>query len=572
MKNTKITKIALIVLSVALLLGTVIGFTVNAAEATEYEILAKNVIYGDRTNVVFAVNATVEAANAGTVKVAYYWAEDGKESWKNATLLDTNDVNNLLDKTYPAFAIDGVALKELGNVVYATAYTGDAPAEDAKWVTYSAAEYFYSRLYKDGTVNATSGKEYNQKKLYESMLESGKWAQMVLDHNTDKLVDKYSYIFTTSELINFNGAKTAFGYGELSLTATSELAIAGWTLTNMDGVETTLETVLLTVDGIYKAEPIFGAHEHIDEDKDHVCESCGEVIDSCKDADENGVCDYCHTYRFGEGVVYNNAGFSTLIKDAGGTWVGGSTEYNEYLAGGTQGVGTTNILNANGVYMDVVNDPYSTSVENRVLRVATRMVSGKTSYIDVKVEKMSETADVFEFTFDYMADFQNYKSANFNMAYIMLWNTDDGKPTADTNNTLIRDTHRQFILRSEMASAADTSKFALDTTTMKTSKVEGAFSFSANDGSTEAVIDSHTWYKVKLIVADGVMYRYYSANGGDTWNLISQSSGTDGHYIYPSDLDNASIEIMSYNNTCRLYFDNISFVAVDEPSIELPTK
>ena len=44
MKNTKITKIALIVLSVALLLGTVIGFTVNAAEATEYEIIAKNVI------------------------------------------------------------------------------------------------------------------------------------------------------------------------------------------------------------------------------------------------------------------------------------------------------------------------------------------------------------------------------------------------------------------------------------------------------------------------------------------------------------------------------------------------
>ena len=79
MKNTKITKIALLVLSVALLIGTAVGFSVSAEEtAAEYEILAKNVIYGDKTAVAVAVNATIDEANNETVKVAYYWAEDGK--------------------------------------------------------------------------------------------------------------------------------------------------------------------------------------------------------------------------------------------------------------------------------------------------------------------------------------------------------------------------------------------------------------------------------------------------------------------------------------------------------------
>ena len=83
MKNTKISKIALLVLSVALLLGAVVGITASA-ETAEYEIIAKNVIYGDRTAIAFAVNATVEEADAGTVKVAYKWGEDGEV--KNATL------------------------------------------------------------------------------------------------------------------------------------------------------------------------------------------------------------------------------------------------------------------------------------------------------------------------------------------------------------------------------------------------------------------------------------------------------------------------------------------------------
>ena len=279
-----------------------------------------------------------------------------------------------------------------------------------------------------------------------------------------------------------------------------------------------------------------------------------------------------NNFDFEDGEIYNNGLFTTIIKDAGNEdyWVGGTSAYAEYLAGGTQGVGTKDMLKNNGVYMDVINDPYATT-ENKVLRVASRMVGSKTSYIDVKVDKLVDNASVYEFTFDYMLDYQNYKSANFNMAYVQLWNSADGRITSDTSG-VNRDQNRQFILRSEMASASDTAKYALNTETMLTTKVEGAGSFAANDPATEAVINSHTWYKVKLIVTGGIMYRYYSADNGTTWNLISKS-GADGdasnNYTFPSELDTASFVINTFNNTCRFYLDNITFVATDAPSIEL---
>lgn len=420
MKNTKITKIALLVLSVALLLGTVIGFTVNAEDA-EYGIIAKNVIYGDRTNVVFAVNATVEEAVAGTVKVAYKWGEDGEV--KTATLLDTTVSDNLYEG-HPAFAIDGVALKELGNVAYATVYTGDAPAEDAKWVTYSAAEYFYAKLYKDGFVNKgeADGKDYNRKLLYGAMLESGKQAQLVLDYNKDKLVSDYSYVYTTSELINFNGAKTVFGYGELQVNATviGEGTIAGWTLTAKDGAETTLDTVILTATGVYKAEPVFGTHECADEDKDHVCDSCGEVasecvnnnatvdhkcdicgkvVDACADANTDGKCDVCKTYLFEVESMSSSSGI-TFVNIAANS----GSDYT--AASGTVGTSSRPEGYTKGTWLYLAADP--TNSANKVLASnsisAGSMTDDAISDVIFTPDVQVEGGDLVVLEYDYYVD------------------------------------------------------------------------------------------------------------------------------------------------------------------------
>ena len=166
MKNT-FTKIALLVLSLALL--ACVPFAVSAEETSnEVEILAKNVIYGDQIQVAFAVDATVEDALAGNVKLAYKWGENGEV--KNAVVLNPEESdNNVYKDQYPVFAIEGVAPKNLADVVYATAYTGDAPADDAEWITYSAAEYFYARLYKDGFINMTEADDTETDKDYSSI-------------------------------------------------------------------------------------------------------------------------------------------------------------------------------------------------------------------------------------------------------------------------------------------------------------------------------------------------------------------------------------------------------------------
>lgn len=239
MKNTKITKIALLVLSVALLVGAAIGFSVSAEEtAKEYEILAKNVVYGDKTAVAVAVNATIEEANNETVKVAYYWAEDGAASWEKATLLNTNVANNLYEGK-PTFAAAGVAAKNLGDVLYLTTYTGDAPADDANWISYSPAEYFYSRLYKDVFINKTEadGIDYNKKLMYEAQLQLSANAQVVLNHNTDNLVSDCTMAYTgESSGITINGGRYAFAVDgsvtTINLVYTGSEAYTGFKVNN----------------------------------------------------------------------------------------------------------------------------------------------------------------------------------------------------------------------------------------------------------------------------------------------------------------------------------------------------
>ena len=200
MKNTKFTKIAILALSVALLIGAAIGFSVNAEDAEpQYEIIARNVVYGETVPVVYAVNAEVGSADAANVKVAYYYKKDGKDTWRNATALDTSDPVNVYNG-YITFATDGVVPKKLGDVICATVYTGEAPADDATWVEYSAAEYFYNRLYEDGFVNMeeADGKDYQKKLLYEAQLEYSTRAQLVLGYEEgETLVNAYNYAYTT---------------------------------------------------------------------------------------------------------------------------------------------------------------------------------------------------------------------------------------------------------------------------------------------------------------------------------------------------------------------------------------
>ena len=139
MKN-KFCKIAGLVLSAVLLIGAIAGISISAADENAPEIIAQNLVYGEKIAVAYAVKADVSDAISGNVSVSYYWSDETAENAKRATLLDTTVSTNLFDGKYPVFVTEGVPAKDLDKVAFAAVKIGDAaPAEYAH--TYSAVQY-----------------------------------------------------------------------------------------------------------------------------------------------------------------------------------------------------------------------------------------------------------------------------------------------------------------------------------------------------------------------------------------------------------------------------------------------
>lgn len=548
MKNT-FTKIALLVLSFALLACIFVGFA-NAedAPAEDYKILSQNVIYNDNVSIVYAVDVSVEDAKAGNVKVAYYW--EGDDTVYNAVLLDTTVADNLYNDTYPCFATTGVAPKALGKVAYATVYnarTGDAPAAgaaDVEWKSYSVAEYLYARLYKMGFVNKTEsdGKDYNRKLLYQNLLDYAANAQFIFDYEAEELVNDYSYIYTTSENITFDGKKTVFGYGELQVNATvvGEGTIAGWTLTDVDGAETTLETVTLIAKGIYKVDPIFGVHECVDTDPsdhlcdscgektsdcattdgDHICDLCGKLATKCADGNADGKCDTCGAYTFDstvnttESIVVSHVQGNNTKASAAGSLNTVQTSITEAARDAKYSYGT---------YFSLAKDP--TDAANTVINIHTKQfTSGSSAAPASIVFNTSDAAgaySVFETDLYIESGIYSNNRYYFDVMYFHIGGTSNG-----------------------------TKLTWYQTSTKKEDSYQLKF---AGQALTNGCTDS--WIKYKVVCDSANYYAYYSVDGGATYTLITSAAHNAGavpsaflvqvnnYYVnYNANLDNTLVK------------------------------
>ena len=231
MKRT--SKFLFLCLSLTLIVGAALGISVSATETEgngQIDILAQNVVYGEKVSVAYAVDASVEDAVAGKVKVSYYLATEPSVVYK-AELRDTTVSTNLYTVTddngtpddttddttvsYPVFATLGFAPQDFTDVVFAVAYTGDSVPEGATYKEYSVAEYLYSKLYKDGFINKTEtdigldGKDYKRKVHYENMMAYGASAQDLIDGETETLITDYCYLYTEKDsAIKVNGVSS----------------------------------------------------------------------------------------------------------------------------------------------------------------------------------------------------------------------------------------------------------------------------------------------------------------------------------------------------------------------------
>ncbi len=249
MKNKRTLKLLIAVLSLALLVGSALGLVASAESTdTTADIIAANIVYGDRVQLAFAVDT--EVSNAENINLYYYIGTPVKGSEpKIATRLEGKTYTEG-GVSYPIYVTEGVPAKDIGDKFYAFAApaVGELP-ENPDYMVYSVAEYLYSRLYNDGYIRKTvyDGKEYNRKRLYELLLEYGAQAQTVLVNDVssgkaETLVTDYVFVSVLGGTIGDTGATSALYEGATQVTLTAPEGKEGaWQMTTFTaGIESTV--------------------------------------------------------------------------------------------------------------------------------------------------------------------------------------------------------------------------------------------------------------------------------------------------------------------------------------------
>ena len=184
MKNSKITKILIFTLTVALLAVTAFAFSVSAEETAqtdpELEIAGKNIVYGDTFTIRYAVSTSKITADAELV----IGNSAGVLGSAKFSKTETTDKITGTEDTYYVFEVTGIPASDVCEDIIVHVEDGDKVGPELK---YSLGEYFYERLYVDDVINATDGKALYQKDLYLNYLAYAASAQNLFK-NFDNLL------------------------------------------------------------------------------------------------------------------------------------------------------------------------------------------------------------------------------------------------------------------------------------------------------------------------------------------------------------------------------------------------
>ena len=224
-----VTKILVIALTFALLVGAAIGFSVSANDTSAPEVISKNVKVNGNFCLLFAIDPATIAGDTVTLTV-YNTDPTGLEgeALKNATVdsitklasaTQTETIGGA-EKSVLVIETKGVSAKDIADVWYFTTESaGVVSAVD----TYSVREYAFERLYKNGTVFATAEdadlKAYYQQQFYLEILDVGSAAQQLLVNydaaTKERLAKEYTYAAIADGTFTVNGVTTDRGFVEV---------------------------------------------------------------------------------------------------------------------------------------------------------------------------------------------------------------------------------------------------------------------------------------------------------------------------------------------------------------------
>lgn len=235
-----VTKVILLVLSLAILVGSAIGISVSASDSAP-EIISKNVKTNGNFCLMFAVDPATVVGDDVTITIY-----DRDPALEGAAIVETltkskSDVqyealdgDGIKDDAVIVFETSGVAAKDIADVWYITA---ESAGNVSEVMTYSVMEYAFQRLYKDGTINAVKadGKAYLQQQFYFEILDMGSAAQALQvnygSENPERLAKEYTYV-TVKNGSYSDGIKAGFAeVGDVLTLTANDPYVTGWNVT-----------------------------------------------------------------------------------------------------------------------------------------------------------------------------------------------------------------------------------------------------------------------------------------------------------------------------------------------------
>ena len=221
MKKTSYSRIIVLVLSLALLIGAALCIVAAATDDTSTGAFGSiSIAYGDKVALQVEVDATEEEIKNGDVIVSYTLC--GKTA--NAEYFTTDEDGSVWVIT------EGIAAYNLAEVVTFSSYVGDTQVESDR--TCSVAQFLYMMLYMENST--ATEKDIN---LYNALLAYGEAAQLALGINTDSVVTDSTFVHTANADVTLGGKSFAFTTeASLSVTPTYSATIpagkelVGWNI------------------------------------------------------------------------------------------------------------------------------------------------------------------------------------------------------------------------------------------------------------------------------------------------------------------------------------------------------
>ncbi len=200
MKQTLKIFVTVLVISLAI---CSFAFVTSAETATKPEVVSANISYEGDYAILLAVDAASVKGGKVTVEV---WKNGEKldETFSDTTPETIKAIDSTLTKTYYVVKTPGVAQKDMDKEFTYKVTDGEGNFTEGK---ISVAEYFYTRLFVNGIINATEADEadFVRRDFYIDTLEQAAKAQNLLYNYNDKADDDISIFVTDLLYANIPG-------------------------------------------------------------------------------------------------------------------------------------------------------------------------------------------------------------------------------------------------------------------------------------------------------------------------------------------------------------------------------